>query len=317
MESALMPAYDPLMSNTSTLRLPALPGLSGLVLACLAATWLIWGSTYLAIKWALVSLPPFFQMGTRFMAAALVLAAWSAWRGARWPSGRQWASAAVLGALMVGGGYGFTALAQTHVSSALVVAYIAVSPALIALLNAAYGDRPTRLESAGIALGLVGVLALVQGQSFTASPAGWLMQSVACICWSLGTVWSVRGLPGGFSLKLAEGAPGWASQMACGGALLLIVSWGLGEQPVLPPDTRALLSWLYTVVAGTLIAYVAYMVLIERVSPALASSYAFVNPVIGMALGATLGGEIVSRGEWIAALVITAGVALLVMGKRR
>lgn len=305
------------MSAAATFRLPAVPRLSALIVACLAATWLIWGSTYLAIKWALASFPPFFQMGTRFVAAALVLAAWAAWRGARWPDARQWLSAAVLGTLMVGGGYGFTALAQTHVSSALVVAYIAVSPALIALLHAVYGARPSRLEAAGIVLGLAGVVALVQGQGFTASPAGWLMQSVACICWSLGTVWSVRGLPGGFQLKLADGAAGWASQMACGGVLLLAVSLVLGEQPVLPPDTRAVLSWLWTVVAGTLVAYVAYMVLIERVSPALASSYAFVNPVIGMALGATLGGEVISRGEWAAAAVITGGVVLLVLGKGR
>ena len=97
------------MSAAATLPLPTAPRLSALIVACLAATWLIWGSTYLAIKWALASFPPFFQMGTRFVAAALVLAAWAAWRGARWPGTRQWASAAVLGALMVGGGYGFTA----------------------------------------------------------------------------------------------------------------------------------------------------------------------------------------------------------------
>jgi drug/metabolite transporter (DMT)-like permease len=305
------------MQESVSLRTPALPRLPALIVACLAATWLIWGSTYLAIKWALVSFPPFFQMGTRFVAAALVLTAYAAWRGARWPDARQWLGAAVLGALMVGGGYGFTALAQTQVSSALVVAYIAISPALIALLNAAYGARPGRLESAGIVLGLLGVVALVRGQSFTASPAGWLMQSVACVCWALGSVWSVRGLPGGFKLKLAEGAAGWASQMACGGVLLLVVAWGLGEQPSWPPEPRALASWLYTVVAGTLVAYVAYMLLMQRVSPALASSYAFVNPVIGMVLGATLGGEAVSGGEWTAAAVITAGVVLLVLAKSR
>jgi drug/metabolite transporter (DMT)-like permease len=296
--------------------LPTLPRLPALVLGCLAATWLIWGSTYLAIKWALVSLPPFFQMGTRFLAAGTVLALFAAWRGAAWPDRRQWLSAAVLGGLMVLGGYGMTALAQTHVSSGLIVAYIAISPALIALMSLAYGKRPSRLETAGIVLGIVGVVALVRGQSFTASPAGWLLQSAACLSWSLGTVWSVNGLPGGWRLKLAEGPAGWAIQMVCGGAMLLVVSLLLAEQPVLPPDTRALWSWLYTVVAGTLVAYVAYMVLIERVSPALASSYAFVNPVIGMALGATLGGEVISSGEWLAAGVVTAGVVLLVLGKR-
>jgi drug/metabolite transporter (DMT)-like permease len=304
------------MNSPTALRLPALPRLPGLIVACLAATWLIWGSTYLAIKWALVSLPPFFQMGTRFLAAGSVLALFAAWRGAHWPSRGQWLSAAVLGGLMVLGGYGMTALAQTHVSSGLIVAYIAISPALIALMSLAYGKRPSGLETVGIVLGLVGVIALVRGHSFTASPAGWLLQSVACLCWSLGTVWSVNGLPGGWRLKLADGPAGWASQMVCGGVLLLLVSLLLGEQPVLPPEPRALASWLYTVVAGTLVAYVAYMVLIERVSPALASSYAFVNPVIGMALGATLGGEIISGGEWLAAGVITAGVVLLVLGKR-
>jgi drug/metabolite transporter (DMT)-like permease len=304
------------MNTSHTLRQPALPRLSGLIVACLAATWLIWGSTYLAIKWALVSLPPFFQMGTRFLAAAVVLAAWAAWHGARWPNRAQWLSAGVLGALMVLGGYGMTALAQTHVSSGLIVAFIAISPALIALMSLAYGKRPSRLETAGIVLGLVGVIALVRGHGFSASPAGWLLQAVACVSWSLGTVWSVNGLPGGMKLKLAQGAAGWASQMACGGLMLLVVSLLLAEQPVLPPDPRALASWLYTVVAGTLVAYVAYMVLIERVSPALASSYAFVNPVMGMALGATLGGELISGGEWLAAGIITAGVVLLVLGKR-
>lgn len=286
------------------------------IAACLAATWLIWGSTYLAIKWALVSFPPFFQMGTRFVAAALLLGAWAAWRGAPWPDRGQWISAAVLGGLLVVGGYGFTGVAQAHVSSALVVAFIAISPALVALMNLPYGVRPKRLETAGIVLGLVGVVMLVQGQGFAASPVGLAAQSVACLCWALGSVWSVRGLPGGFRLKLADGPAGWASHMAVGGVVLLAMSWAYGEKPTWPPDALALACWFYVVVAGTLLAYTAYMVLLERVSPALASSYAFVNPVIGMALGATLGGEAVSRGEWIAAAVITLGVVLLVLAKR-
>jgi drug/metabolite transporter (DMT)-like permease len=306
------------MTSTSLARGAAarLDGGRGLIATCLAATWFVWGSTYLAIKWALASFPPFFQMGTRFLAAALVLAAMAAWRGARWPVASEWLSAAVLGALLVGGGYGFTAVAQTQVSSALVVAFIAISPALVVLMHRPYGARPRPLESAGIALGLAGVVMLVQGQGFAASPRGMAAQTFACLCWALGSVWAVRGLPGGRQLKLAAGAAGWASQMACGGALLLVASWALGEQPQWPPEPRALASWLYTVVAGTLVGYTAYMVLLERVSPALASSYAFVNPVIGMLLGATLGGEFVSGGEWIAAAVVTAGVVLLVLSKR-
>lgn len=307
------------MSSSVTLRVP-LSSERWLIVACLAATWFIWGSTYLAIKWALHAFPPFFQMGTRFLAAAAVLAGYAAWRGARWPGPREWLSAAVLGALLVGGGYGFTAVAQTQVSSALVVAFIAITPALIALADRVYGHRPAPLETLGIALGLTGTVMLVQGQGFSASPGGWLAQSVACVCWTLGSVWSVRGLPGGFRLGLAPGAAGWASQMACGGVLLLAASWALGEQPQAPwssPEAqRALWAWAYTVVAGTLLGYTAYMVLLQRVSPALASSYAFVNPVIGMLLGATLGGEFVSRGEWLAAGLAVLGVVLLVLGKR-
>lgn len=324
---------------TSAVTTSALPHTSArhsgrwLIAACLGATWFIWGSTYLAIKWALVSFPPFFQMGTRFVAAALVLGAWGAWRGAAWPTPAQWRGAFVLGALLVGVGYGFTAVAETHVSSGLVVAFIAISPAIIALMNTAYGIRPKRLEVAGITLGLVGVCLLVRGHSFSASPAGFLAQSLACLGWAAGSVWSLRGLPSGAARAaaggtsggasrskpppLADGVSGWASHMLCGGLLLLAASWATGEQPVWPPDARAAWSWLYTVVAGTLIGYTAYMVLLQRVSPALASSYAFVNPVIGMVMGATLGGELISAGEWWAAAVVTAGVVLLVWAKRQ
>src|SRR5258705_11864550 len=99
----------------------AAPGLSPLILACLAATWLVWGSTYLAIKYALLSLPPFFQMGTRFLVAGAVLMAWMRWRGASWPDRRQWRNALVVGALMLGAGMGGTAYAEAWVGSGAVV----------------------------------------------------------------------------------------------------------------------------------------------------------------------------------------------------
>ena len=121
----------------------------GLVITCLAATWFIWGSTYLAIKWALVSFPPFLQMGTRFLAAAAALGAFAAWRGSRWPSKAQWLSAWVLGALMIGGGYGATAYSQTSLSSGLVVAFIAVTPVLVSLFQWPYGVRPLTTQLAG------------------------------------------------------------------------------------------------------------------------------------------------------------------------
>jgi drug/metabolite transporter (DMT)-like permease len=304
-------------TGAATLPHPArTTALPWLIVACLGATWFIWGSTYLAIKWALLSFPPFFQMGTRFVAAGLLLGAWAAWRGARWPTRGEWLSAWVLGALMLGGGYGATALAQTSVSSGLVVAFIAVVPALVALMQLPYGVRPSRFELGGIALGLVGVTLLASGQGFSASLPGLLAVATACITWSLGTVWAMQGLPGGRQLTLAPGAAGYASQMLAGGVLLMLAAWVAGEQPVLPPDTRSLLSWLYLVVAGSLIGFSAYMVLLQRSSPALASSYTFVNPVIGLVLGVTLGGEVVSGLEWGAAGLATLGVVLLLWGRR-
>jgi drug/metabolite transporter (DMT)-like permease len=291
-----------------------------LIAACLAATWLIWGSTYLAIKWALPSFPPFFQMGTRFLAAGGLLMAWVLLRGARLPTRAEWVSAVVLGALMLGGGFGATAVAQTTVSSGLVVAFIAVVPALVALAEWPYGVRPSRREAAGIALGLVGVVLLSRGAGFAASLPGLLWLTLACVTWSVGSVWARHGLPralGGGALAMAPGAAGYASQMLAGGALLALAALAAGERPAWPPEGRALLSWAYLVVAGSLVAFSAYMVLLQRTSTALASSYTFVNPVIGLVLGVTLGGEVVTTGEWLAAAVVCAGVLLLLRPPRR
>ncbi len=304
------------MLNSSALRWPAAPRMPALIVACLGATWIIWGSTYLAIKWALTSFPPFFQMGTRFVAAGLLLGLWAAWRGATWPTRDEWVNAAVLGALMLGGGYGATAVAEVSVSSGLVVAFIAVVPALVALLQACYGSRPTAWEAAGIALGLVGVLLLTRGQGFSASPSGLLAIALACATWSLGSVWALRGLPGGRPLTLAPGAAGYASQMLLGGMMLLALSGLVGERPVLPPDGRALASWLYLVVAGSIIGFSAYMVLLQRTSATLASTYTFINPLIGLVLGVALGGEAVTPLEWTAAAVVSGGVILLLLGRR-
>jgi len=206
---------------------PRAGSLPPVLLVCLAATWLVWGSTYLAIKFALVSFPPFFQMGTRFLFAGLVLMAWMRWRGAPWPSPRQWLHALAIGTLMLGGGMGGTAFAEVSVGSGLVVAFIAVVPLLIAALNLFWGVVPRRIEVAGIVLGLVGVVLLTQGAGFSASPAGLAAIAIACVTWSLGSVLSQRRWP------LAPGATGFASEMICGGLVLLLISAAQNEQPEL------------------------------------------------------------------------------------
>ena len=284
---------------------PSFLGLPPLLLLCLAATWLIWGSTYLAIKLALPSFPPFLQMGTRFLLAGLVLMAWMRWRGAAWPDRRQWRNALVVGTLMLGGGMGGTAFAEVSVGSGLVVAFIAVVPLMIAALNLFWGVKPGRVEAAGIALGLVGVLMLTQGAGFQASPAGLVAIAIACITWSLGSVLSQRALP------LAPGATGFASEMLCGGAVLMLMSALHGERVAWPLQPLAVAAWLYLVVFGSLIAFNAYMLLLARAPAGLASSYTFVNPVIAMLLGIAFAGEQVTGYEWAAVSVVLAGVLLL------
>ncbi|MGE0861336.1 MAG: drug/metabolite exporter YedA [Gammaproteobacteria bacterium] len=290
---------------------PAHQLLPPLVLACLLATWLVWGSTYLAIKFALSSLPPFFQMGTRFLFAGVLLMTWMRLRGRPWPDPIEWRNAALVGGLMLGGGVAGAAYAEQSVASGLVVAFIAVCPLLITTLNCLWGVRPSPLETAGILTGLVGVMILTGGAGFRGSPAGLVAMLVACTAWSLGSVLSQRATP------LAPGAMGYASEMVCGGVLLLAVSAFTGETPRWPPEAVAVAAWCYLVVAGSLIGFSAYMYLLGHASAAIASSYTFVNPVIALLLGVTLADEVVSDREWAATGVVLVGVVLMLAGARR
>ena len=120
--------------------------LSPFILACLAATWLVWGSTYLVIRFALVGFAPFFLMATRFMVAGALLMGWQMARGAHWPTGREWRNALLVGTLMLGGGMGGTAYAEQTIASGLVVSVIAVMPILLVVINSAFGVYPKRIE---------------------------------------------------------------------------------------------------------------------------------------------------------------------------
>ena len=284
--------------------------LSPLVVACLAATWIIWGSTYLAIKFALASFPPFYQMGSRFLVAGLLLMGWLKLRGRPLPTLSEWRNAAVIGTLLLVTGMGCTAYSEQSVASGLIVAFIAIIPIIVTAMNLPFGVKPSRLELVGMLVGVGGVLMLVRGEAFTAAPQGLAAISIACVSWSLGSVLSQR------RFALAPGAMGFASEMLCGSLLLLFVAAIAGERPEWPPQPLAAWSWVYLIVFGSLLAFNAYMVLLGRVSAALASSYTFVNPVIAMALGIWLGGETVTAFEWTAAAVITGGVVLLVVGRQ-
>jgi drug/metabolite transporter (DMT)-like permease len=237
-------------------------------------------------------------------------------RKAPWPNAVQWRNALIIGTLMLVLGVGSTAISEQTIPSGMVVAFVAASPVSMAILGRwLLGTRTTRLEALGIALGVLGVLALTQGASFRGSGFGLLMIAIASFAWVLGSLLSQKQFP------LAPGAMGFVSEMLIGGLILLALSVWRGEWPGFiahfPPSPVATAAWLYLVVFGSLIAFNAYMVLLARASAALASSYAFVNPVIGLFLGVSLGGEVVSPFEWAASCVIVMGVVLVLLGRRQ
>ncbi len=301
--------YRMTLSTTSTTPATRSADAPRYILPALLACYLVWGSTYLAIRYALVSFPPFFQMGTRFLTAGVILLAVMRLRGAPWPSVSQWRNALIVGVLMLAGGMGLTAVASQTIGSGLIATSIAIAPMLTMGWGLLWGKRPSRLELIGMTVGLLGVVLLAQGRSFNASTVGLVAIGGATLMWSLGSVLQTTRLP------LAPGPMGFASEMLCGGAVLMVIALILGEQFSWPPQALAAASWAYLVVFGSLVAFSAYLYLLANASPALATSYAFVNPVIALILGVVLAGEIVSTGEWIASGIILAGVLLIFAAK--
>ncbi|MDB5849593.1 MAG: drug/metabolite exporter YedA [Rhodoferax sp.] len=282
-----------------------------LLIPALLACYFVWGSTYLAIHAALASFPPFFQMGTRFLAAAALLMAWVAFRGHALPNRSEWRNALIVGTLMLGGGMGLTAVASTQVGSGLIATFIAVVPMMVCGWGLLFGVRPRALEVAGMVVGLVGVGLLARGASFSAAPLGLAALAAACMAWSLGSVLSTTRLP------LARGPAGFASEMLCGGVVLMLASTATGEKFDWPPTPMAAAAWVYLVVFGSLIGFSAYLFLLAHATPAMATSYAFVNPVIALLLGVGLAGEVVTAAEWGASGVVLLGVVLILLAARK
>ena len=274
-------------------------------------TWLVWGSTYLVIRLALAGFAPYFLMATRFLVAGGLLLAWQLARGAPVPAVREWRNALLVGTLMLGGGMGGVAYAEQTIPSGLVVAFIAVMPLLLVVINLAFRVHPQPSEVLAVVVGLCGVLMLTQGQGLHGSPAGLIAIMVGTTGWALGSVLAQRGF------ALAPGATGFATEMLGGGLVLLLISAVRGEPWHWPAQTGVWLAWLYLVVFGSLIAFSAYMQLLARTSASLAASYSLVNPVVALVLGVTVGAEAVSNWEWLSSGVVMIGVILLFAGRRR
>ncbi len=276
----------------------------------LLAVYLIWGSTYFAIRVAFEGgFPPLLMAGVRFVLAGAVLFAVLRWRGAPVPRAKEWLGAAVIGSLLLIGGNGGVVIAEQWVASGLAALGVATVPVWTALLSGLSGRWPRRLEWIGIALGFAGVVLLNFEGDLRASPLGALALFIAALSWSLGSNWSQRvALPAGLMASAAE--------MLVAGALFLVLGLLRGERLGTLPDQSALFALLYLIFFGALVAFTAYNYLLRRVRPALATSYAYVNPVVAVALGVGFADERISSIGLVAMLVIVASVALLASGKK-
>jgi Permeases of the drug/metabolite transporter (DMT) superfamily len=294
---------------SSPVHAPARAGGLAVVFA-LAIVYVVWGSTYLGIRFALEGgWPPLAAVsGARFLVAGGVMYAFLRWRGVPAPTGAQWRNVAVMGVTLLLLGNGCVVLAEQHVSSGLAAVAVASVPLWMGLFGAFYGQRPTRIEWLGLAVGFAGVVWLNAGSSLGASPAGLVLLVIAPVAWAFGSVWSRgRDLPSPFMTS--------AGQMLCGGAMLLLIGLLRGEGHDLQPTLQGTLALAYLAVFGSIVAFSTYVWLLHHVRPVLVSSYAYVNPVIAVALGAWLAGERFTAHDLGAMAVILAGVVLITLAR--
>lgn len=279
------------------------------VALALAALYLIWGSTYLGIRFALEGgWPPLLMAGSRFVVAGGLMYAVLRMRGVPAPTRAQWPTIAAMGVLLLGLGNGMVCIAEQTVSSGLAAVAVASAPLWMALFSALRGDRPTRVECVGLAIGFVGVVWLNAGSSLAASKTGLVALVVATIAWAFGSIWSRgRDLPSPFMTA--------AAQMLVGGVAMLVAGWIIGERFHGMPSLKGWLSVAYLAGFGSIVAFSAYIWLLHNVRPVLAGSYAYVNPAIAVLLGAWLAHERFGAGEIGAMGVILLGVVAITLAK--
>jgi drug/metabolite transporter (DMT)-like permease len=265
--------------------------------------YVIWGTTYYAIKVGIQFWPPFFLVGSRFVVAGAVLLAWQALRGKAMPSARQWRNCALLGLLLLVIGNGAAAVAEHWISSGATVALVSIMPLIVAVWSGLYGEWPRRLEWSALALGAFGTGVMLLGRDLQASVLGTVVILVGTASWSLGTVLSRQ-------LDVPHGASGFGAEMLSAGLIALTLSLLLGEHVSFTSSAPLWWSWLYLVVFGSMIAFSAYRYLVERVSATLAATYAYVNPPVALLVGFWLGHESFSRRLLLGLPIVLCAVAL-------
>lgn len=281
-----------------------------LVPLALFSLYVVWGSTYLAIRVALTGYPPFLMAGIRFLCAGSALYAFLRWRGLAAPTRTQWLNAAMAGTLLLGFGNGLVCYAEQSVASGLAAVAVASMPLFAALFGGLYGHWPRRMEWLGLGVGFAGVVLLNFGGGMAGAPLGALALVVAAASWAFGSVWSRRR-------DMPPAAMNTAAQMLTGGAILFVGALLAGERLQAVPAAGATLALAYLGVAGSLVGFTAYLYLLNTVRPALATSYAYVNPPIAVLFGALLGGEAVHALDLVAMTVILGGVGLIALAREK
>ncbi len=296
------------------------PTTAAFVLA-FTAIYLIWGSTYLGIRVAVQTMPPFAMAGARFFIAGLLLFIFLLARGAAWPTLRQWRDNAIVGTFLLLGGNGLTSWAEQFTPSGITALIIGIQPIFIVLTEWAWrgGQRPNVAVFVGMALGIAGLTylampeAVVNGHS-AIHPVSVIAISFACFFWALGSIYS-RHAKTPAPLFVAS-----AMQMLCGSAMLGLTGLVRGEFSHLDFSTFSGSSWIafaYLILVGSLIGFSTFVWLMKHSTPARTSTYAYVNPIVALILGSLILSEPISPRIEIAGLFIIAAVIIVTTQKAR
>ena len=263
------------------------PSFDWRLIASLAAVYLIWSSTYLAMKIAMHDLPPLLMASMRFTSAGMVLMLVALRRGVTWPTARDWIKVAPVGTLLFVGGNGFIAIAQGTIPSGATAVVAAMMPLWMGILAALTGERPTRREWLALVIGFAGILVLMGGPSLAGDPLHIVLVLLAPSAWALGSIIARRlDSPATKDVFMLS-----ALEMITGGISLCVIGALRGESIPNHVGAQSWLALVYLWLAGSLIAFTAYSWLLRNTRPVVATSYAYVNPSLAVVLGAVLDGE--------------------------
>jgi len=280
------------------------------IAVALVLLYVLWGSTYLAIRFALEGYPPFLLGAIRMSLAGAIMYVVLRARGTAAPTGRQWRTLAVLSIWMVLLSNGLVNLAETEVGSGLAAIAVASMPLFAGVFAMLRGRHPTRIEWVGLVIGFLGVVWLNAGSTLSSSTLGLVCLIIAPIAWAWGSIWSRdQDLPEPFMAA--------SGQMIAGSVWMLLAAGLHGERMTTMPSVDATLALGWLIVAGSILGFTAYIWLLHHVRPALATSYAYVNPPIAVLFGAWLGGEHFTSHDLGAMAVILVGVVIITLAKTR